>query len=49
MFFGQIWSQNFKSFKFSEILYKGILLHAYTDFNVYVCQSYFLGKFGLKH
>ena len=32
--FGQIWSQNLKSFKLTKIWYKGTLLQAYHDFNV---------------
>ena len=45
IFFGQIWSQNLKFFKFTEISYRDTLLYAYYNRDVYffqsVCQSYF--------
>ena len=33
--FGQIYSQNLKFFKLNKIWYRGKLLYAYFDFNVY--------------
>ena len=50
--FGQIWSQNLKFSKLTEIWYRGTLLSAYYDFyyNVYFFKGFFihviLGKFG---
>ena len=45
-FFWEIWPQNLKFFKLAEIWYKGRLLYACFDFNVYFskffCHSYFL-------
>ena len=38
-FFGQIWSQNLKFSKLTEIWYRRTLLYAYYDFDVYF--SYF--------
>ena len=35
IFFEQIWSQNLKFFKLTEIWYRGRLLYAYFDYNVY--------------
>ena len=35
IYFAQIWSQNLKFFKLAEIWYKGRLLYAYFDFDVY--------------
>ena len=49
-FFGQIWSQNLKFAKLTEIWYRGTLLYAYYDFDVYfskICVTHvFLIKFG---
>ena len=49
-FLGQIWSQNLKFSKLTEIWYQGTLLYVYHDFNVYFCKIFvlhnFLGKFG---
>ena len=51
-FFGQIWSQNPKFSKLTEIRYKDTLLYAYYNFNVYVFKSFvihiILDKFGPK-
>ena len=51
-FFGQIWSQNPKFSKLTEIRYKDTLLYAYYNFNVYVFKSFvihiILAKFGPK-
>ena len=52
IFFGQIWSQNLKFFKLTEIWYRGRLLYVYFDFDVYFFKMFvihvFLGKFGPK-
>ena len=49
-FFGQIWSQNLKFSKLTEIWYQGTLLYVYNDFNICFCKIFvihsFLGKFG---
>ena len=49
-FLGQIWSQNLKFSKLTEIWYQGTLLHVYHDFDIYFCKIFvihsFLGKFG---
>ena len=49
-FLGQIWSQNLKFSRLTEIWYQGILLYVYHDFNIYFCKIFvihsFLGKFG---
>ena len=45
--FGQIWSQNLKLFKLTDIWYRGRLLYAYFDFNVYffkILSSVFFGE-----
>ena len=51
-FFGQIWSQNPKFSKLTEIRCKDTLLYAYYNFNVYVFKSFvihiILDKFGPK-
>ena len=50
--FGQIWSDNLKFYKMTEISYKGKLLYAYYDFDVYSFKIFvshiFLDKFGPK-
>ena len=52
VFFGEIWYQNLKFFKLTEIWYRGRLLYAYFDFDVYFFKFFvshmFLGKYGLK-
>ena len=52
IFFAQIWSKNLKFSKMNEIRYRGTLLYAYYDFNVYVFKIFvshmYLGKFCLK-
>ena len=40
IFFGQIWSQNRKFFKFAEILCSDTLLYAYYDFHVYFIEVF---------
>ena len=40
IFFGQIWSQNLKFSKLTEIWYRGTLLYAYYDFNVYFSKIF---------
>ena len=40
IFFGQIWSQNLKFFKLSEIWYRGRLLYAYFNFDVYFSKIF---------
>ena len=51
-FFAQIWSQNLKFSKLTEIWCKGTLLYVYYDFNVYFFKSFvsqiILGKFSHK-
>ena len=51
-FWGQIWSQNLKFSKFTEIWYGGTFLYAYFDSNVYFFKNFvmyiILGKFGAK-
>ena len=48
-FLGQIWSQNLKFSKLTEIWYQGTLLYVYHNFNIYFCKVFvlhsFLGKF----
>ena len=39
-FFGQIWSDNLKFYKITEIFYRGKLLHAYCDLEVYKILSF---------
>ena len=50
IFFGQIWSQNLKFLKLTKIWYRGRLLHAYFDFDVYFFKGFvihiILVKFG---
>ena len=52
IFLGQIWSQNLKFFKLTEIWYSGTLLHVFYDFSVYFFKKFFihiiLGKVGSK-
>ena len=38
--FGQIWSQNLKFFKLTKIWYRGRLLYAYVDFDVYFFKGF---------
>ena len=45
IFFWQIWSQNLKFFKLTEIWYLGILLYAYFDFDVYFLKIYVIHIF----
>ena len=49
IFFWQIWSQNLKFFELTKIWYKGRLLYAYFDFDVYFFKGFvihiILGKF----
>ena len=45
-FFGQICSQNFKFSKLSESWYRGTLLYAYNDFNVYFSKIFVTHVFG---
>ena len=45
-FSGQIWSQNLKFFKLTEIWGRDTLLYAYYDFNVYFFQTLFIHIFG---
>ena len=40
--FGQIWSQNLKFSKLTEISYKGTLLHVYYNFNVYFFKIFII-------
>ena len=47
IFFGQIWSQNLKFSKLTEIWYRGTLLYAYYDFNVYFFKMFVIHIFGL--
>ena len=51
-FFGQIWSQNLKFSKLTEIWCRCALLYDYYDFNIYFFKirfiHIFLGKFGPK-
>ena len=51
-FFGQIWSQNLKFSKLTEIWYQGTLLYVYHNFNIYFCKIFvihnFLGIFWLQ-
>ena len=51
IFFGLIWSQNFKFSRLTEIWCRGTLLYAYYDFNVYFFKIFvshmFLSKFSL--
>ena len=53
IFWGQLWSQNLKFFKLTEISYRDTLLYAYTIlmFTVFFrnfCHSFFLDKFSSK-
>ena len=52
IFFEQIWSQNLNFTKLTEIWFRGTLLHAYYNFNVYFFKIFVihivLGKFILK-
>ena len=49
-FLGQIWSQNLKFSKLTEIWYQGTLLYVYHNFSIYFCNifvvSSFFGKSG---
>ena len=47
MFFGQIWSQHLKLSKIIEVSYRGILLYAYYDFNVYFFKNFSVMPFRL--
>ena len=51
-FFGQIWSQNLKFSKLTEIWYRGTLSSADYDFDVYFFKRFvidiIIGKFGPK-
>ena len=47
-FLGQIWSQNLKFSKLTEIWYQGTLLYVYHDFNIYFCKIFVLHNFGGK-
>ena len=46
IFLGQIWSQNLKFFKFTEIWQRGRLPYAYFNFNVYFFKILFIYIFG---
>ena len=50
LFLGQIWSQNLKFFRLTEIWYRGRLQYTYFDFNVFLSKLlsfiFSLGKFG---
>ena len=46
--FSQIWSQNLKFFKLTEIWYRGRLPYAYFDFNVYFFKILFIHSFREK-
>ena len=52
IFFGQIWSQNLKFYKMTEISYSDTLLYDYYDFNVYFFKIFvshiFWDKFAPK-
>ena len=45
IFLGQIWSQNLKFFKLIEIWWRGRLLYAYFDFNVYFFKIFVIHIF----
>ena len=51
IFFGQVWSQNLKLLNLTKILYRGILLYVYYDFNVYFFKGFIIhiivGKIGI--
>ena len=40
IFFEQIWSQKMKILKLTEIWYRGTLLYAYYNFNVYFSKIF---------
>ena len=44
-FLGQIWSQNLKFSRLTEIWYQGILLYVYHDFNIYFCKIFVIHSF----
>ena len=44
-FLGQIWSENLKFSKLTEIWYQGTLLYVYDDFNIYVCKIFVIHSF----
>ena len=44
-FLGQIWSQNLKFFKLSEIWYRGRLLYTYFNFDVYFFKIFVIHIF----
>ena len=46
IFLGQIWSQNLKFFRLTEVWYRGRLPYAYFDFNVYFFKILFTHIFG---
>ena len=45
IFFGQIWSRNLKYFKLTEITYRGTLLCAYCNFDVYFFKIFVIHIF----
>ena len=45
IFFRQIWSQNLKFCKLTKIWYRGRLLYAYLDFNVYFFRIFVIHIF----
>ena len=45
IFLGQIWSRNLKYFKLTEITYRGTLLCAYCNFNVYFFKTFVIYNF----